>query len=405
MHRNPVFTRRALLTTISGTALLSGYLGQDYLLSQGSTQFRTQPCDSPSGSWPTTGGNTRRTHLAGADGSLPNQKAENERIELAHEDIASGGIASYPAIVDDTIFTTTKDGYALAQGGDNWTVELESTGTGTPSVTCGAVYLTDDAFTYALDRNSGDRIWKSDAASLTAPAVSNGTVFIGDFGSISAFNGRTGERLWRQSYSHSGTTYGIASTSEFVVTTVRSEGSGYVRCYTTNGSHQWSREVGPIFSMPAISGETTIIGGQDGTLRAIRTATGEEMWQTKIGREIETGFAVDEGTVFVPGGADGNVYAIDSTTGDIDWTQSVGISSAGPALVGDTLAVIGDEVPLNGDRSRSTGVAVLDSRTGEIDFAFDIPGADGSLIEASGSLAVGQGTLYYLFQGDIFKIE
>lgn len=398
-------TRRSVLATVGSTVLFSGCTAQSKFTGQHTKESESPTCDSWRGTWFSATGNTQGTHVAGAGAALPKSGARNSKVTIEQAKKDANSVASYPAIANETIFATLTSGRAFAQGEQNWITKLESEGTGTPTVTCDGVYLTDDAYTYALNYTNGERIWKADEASLTSPVITGDRVIVGGFGSISAFDKRSGERLWRQFYPQSETTYGIASTDSFVVTTAKSTKGGYIHCYTTEGTHQWSQKVGPRFSMPAISNEKVFVGDHTGDIHAFHLSSGDYVWKTRVGREIETGFAVNDGTVFVPGGADGNVHAVDSTTGNIKWKTSVGISPTGPALVDDQLAVTGDDIDELQSEDSDVGIAILDCKTGDVNRTFDTPGASNSLIDARGALAVGKRSLYYKFNTYIYSIK
>ena len=405
MTGNSACTRRSVVATVGSTVLLSGGTAQSKFTGQHTKESESIACNSWRGTWFTATGNTQGTHVAGEGATLPKSDAQSSKIAIEQAKKDTNSVASYPAIANETIFATLTSGRAFAHGEQNWITELESEGTGTPTVTCDAVYLTDDAYTYSLDYSNGKRIWKADEASLTSPVITGDRVIVGGFGSISAFDKRSGEQLWRQFYPHSETTYGIASAGGFVVTTTKSTEEGYIHCYTTEGTHQWSQKVGPLFSTPAISNEKVFVGDHTGDIHALRLSSGEYVWENRVGREIETGFAVKDGTVFVPGGADGNVHAVDSATGDIKWKTPIGISPTGPALVDDQLAVTGDDIDELQSEDSDVGIAILDCKTGDVNKTFDTPGASNSLVDARGALAVGVESLYYKFNSSIYSIK
>lgn len=69
---------------------------------------------------------------------------------------------------------------------------------------------------------------------------------------------------------------------------------------------------------PVSQGGTTFLGGSDGSILAIETASGEEQWRSFTGGAIQYPPALEGDRCFV-GSGDGWVYAFDATTGDQVW--------------------------------------------------------------------------------------
>ena len=73
-----------------------------------------------------------------------------------------------------------------------------------------------------------------------------------------------------------------------------------------------------IVTAPVTAGGTTFVGGSDGIVRAVDTATGISRWRAFTGGAIRMAPTVWQGRVFV-GSGDGWVYSFAAETGDLLW--------------------------------------------------------------------------------------
>ena len=98
---------------------------------------------------------------------------------------------------------------------------------------------------------------------------------------------------------------------------------------------QWTFQAGgPLATSASIVGTTAYIGAWDGYEYAINTTTGQQIWKTNLGTNVDAGCnpsvlgitsaaAVVNGVVYV-GGGDDYWYALNATTGAVLWKVFTG---------------------------------------------------------------------------------
>ena len=219
-----------------------------------------------------------------------------------------------------------------------------------PAVWNGVVYFgSGDGNVYALDANTGTAKWKFATGNVVhaSPAIADGVVFIGSWDSFFyALDAATGKEKWRFKTGEDTKTYnqvGIQSSAAVA------DGTVYFGCRDSNfyaldaasGKQKWvfnnkgswvitspavhagkvyfstsdsgmfysfdaksgvqitsAKYVWPMFSSPAISGNTLYIGSHEGKLLAIDLATQKLAWtfQTDGSRQNGPGLTKEDGT-------------------------------------------------------------------------------------------------------------
>ncbi|ELZ39678.1 serine/threonine protein kinase [Halorubrum californiense DSM 19288] len=135
----------------------------------------------------------------------------------------------------------------------------------------------------------------------------------------------------------------------------------------------------PVASSPLVVDGTVYVGGDDGSLRALRADTGAEVWRYRTDSRIRSSPAVAGDTVVV-GGTDQSVHAVDVDTGEPRWTYDTGFWVLSSPAVADGTVYVGSD---------DFSVYALDGADGQLLWEFR---ADG---EASASSpAVVDGTVY-----------
>ena len=146
-----------------------------------------------------------------------------------------------------------------------------------------------------------------------------------------------------------------------------------------------------VASSPAVVDGTVYVGGDDGSLRALRADTGAQVWRYRTDSRIRSSPAVAGDTVVV-GGTDQSVHAVDADTGDPRWTYDTGFwVLSSPAVAAGTVYVGSDDF----------SVYALDGGDGELLWEFR---ADG---EASASSpAVVDDTVYAACDdGNVYALD
>jgi outer membrane protein assembly factor BamB len=169
-----------------------------------------------------------------------------------------------------------------------------------PAVVNGIVYFPDDGNLYALNANTGSKLWSHSVGTIdSSPAVAEGVVYIGSYSSkeVSAFNASTGAKLW--SYK----TGGAVESSPTVVSGVVYFASDDGNLYALNGStgaKLWSHGIGgPTESSPAVADGVVYIGSYDHNVYALDASTGAELWSYATGGQVASSPAVVNGVVYL----------------------------------------------------------------------------------------------------------
>ena len=177
-------------------------------------------------------------------------------------------------------------------GGVQWRFRASGSIHGSPVIAGGVVYVgSSDGKLYALDARTGDVRWARalGAPVDSTPAVANGVVF---------------------AQSHAGRVVALRAASGVTV---------WERAGRADAPLPWGHESGDCYtSSPAIAGDSVLIGGGDGALRALDAQTGRERWHLMTRGRVRATPAVHAGRVFVAS-FDGDVYAADLATGKPAW--------------------------------------------------------------------------------------
>lgn len=261
------------------------------------------------------------------------------------------------------------------------------------AITADSVYVGGKALT-ARDLESGEQQWsyspdepdrydddEGETSDFGDPAVANGTVYaplgwgvadaIPQWDVIAAVDAETGEEQWWFDAD------GYFEYSDPVVTgdtvyTVGQAESGDGRALFavgTDGSLRWQETLTDAASVPAVADGMVYVATADGAL-ALDAATGEEVWQTSLGRDDNTDRAVvaDGRCYVVRLDEDGPMLvALDAATGEERWRTEW--SADGPYPVVGAADADRVYVHLNGEGSPD--VAALDATSGEVDWEFD----------------------------------
>lgn len=106
---------------------------------------------------------------------------------------------------------------------------------------------------------------------------------------------------------------------------------------TESGERAWLVQVGgSVVTSPAVAGGRVYVTGGDGVVRALAAGTGEEHWSVALDRGSEASPTIADGTVYV-GSNDGQIQALTTEKGEERWATTVGRGVTGaPAVVDGT---------------------------------------------------------------------
>lgn len=197
---------------------------------------------------------------------------------------------------------------------------------------------------YALNAASGEMIWERQVGSISSrPVVHRGRLYVGtDDGSMVCLETFDGKENWR--YSTRGPVLQPPVISDDLVL-FSNEADHVFALDRETGKFRWQykTETPEEFTLRghagvAMDGELVFAGFADGTLVALRAATGSVAWIKSLKGEAERFVDVDA-TPVVSGervfvaSSGGGAYALDKTTGRIHWRLR--LPAAGPIAADD----------------------------------------------------------------------
>lgn len=267
-----------------------------------------------------------------------------------------------PAVVDNTIYTSSKNGYVTATdrttGKTLWRINTHTPISAGPAATHHLVIVgTRAGDVVALQAMNGAVAWKAHVSSeiLAPPVVNQNIALIKTIdGKLSALSVYDGYQLWQ--YQQTEPTLILRGASAPVI----SNGSvitgfangNLVKLSSRNGHLIWSQPVAvsdgifaiermiDIDATPVVFGNRIYAVTYQGQIAAIEPSSGRVIWKHDL--SSYTGMAVDNVHVYVTD-AKGDVWAFNKNNGTLDWKQSQLEARvlSGPALQGNYL-VVGD---------------------------------------------------------------
>ena len=226
-----------------------------------------------------------------------------------------------------------------------WTFKTAAPVRSTVVTVGNALYFgSNDGWFYALNKQNGKLIWKTDCGSAlsSSPAFSNGLIYVlSQQQNMIALDAKTGKIAWKKKIGD-------------------------------DKPYDWGFDY--YFSSPTINGDTLFIASADGKMLAIHKKNGNGLWSFHAKHFFRTSPALATGWIYI-GDCLGNFYALESSTGKLKWT----FNTVGSPLDNDTIgfdrrailssAVIeGDNVVVGG---RDGYLYNISRFTGELKWKFD----------------------------------
>jgi len=351
-------SRRALLSAIGTAASVgtAGCVSQIRRELAGYTPIEG-PCDDPTGTWPTAGGDPGRTGRTATVPPAPDATAVDLLASICDNDGQQQHALSLPVVADGTAYIPVSGGLAAVDldapmNGPMWSQGLEDGITAVPVLACGAVFAPGMNQLAALDQTSGERSWRTDAGShhrndATVAALDD-TIYVAG-GGLAAVDIHTGTV---QELEGAGET--LALDDDGIYTTRSDSG---IFAYDLNGEERWHISSKEVRGSASVLDGTVWVADYHGTAYAIDARTGEVYWSHSLPgvNKIDAGLAVAGDEVFVPAGTGTTSVALDAATGEIRWAVDTGIVTGRP-VVGDDWVAFG---------RTNDGVSVYDRSTGE----------------------------------------
>ena len=255
------------------------------------------------------------------------------------------------AVSDGSLVALEADG-----SGPAWTFSTSEEPASSPVVYGGLVYWRTEGTLHAIRGEHGDGCWSAPtSASTRGPPVANdglvvttarsgavsvvtaeygqtirsfrpphrpssATLADGDLyvtsleGGIGAYDATAGTERWRFAPNCAMFAPPVVDSDAVYVSTV--DDGGVCALDRETGEPRWSHRVGAsVWTRPLVSADTVFVGGDTGTLVAIRTADGVELWTTVLPERITAEPVLVGDTLYV--GCTDGMYALHPETGTI----------------------------------------------------------------------------------------
>ncbi len=224
------------------------------------------------------------------------------RVGSAYDNL--GGHVTSPVVAQGLVLVgASRSLYALdAETGRRvWTFEAQAPVASSAAVGGDTVYFADFTRLYAVDLKTGEKRWDFEHGTVTlffAPVIAGDEVIITSYDTAYALNRHTGELLWTRTIESEGIIPSAASGDHVYVKSVN-------RLYALDqatGEIVWSYGVGDFVSLPAVAGEQIYVvtrAGGSGQLRALRKSDGQEIWSAEEERLAPTAPVIAGGRVYV----------------------------------------------------------------------------------------------------------
>ncbi|MFH2009010.1 MAG: PQQ-binding-like beta-propeller repeat protein [bacterium] len=171
-----------------------------------------------------------------------------------------------------------------------------------------------------------------------SPAIHGNTAFIGDWeGGLGAVDIPTGKVHWRVDLADQPIRGSVAIGPKGLY--VGSNNGSLYAVRRATGKQLWrQRTGGPIFSTAAVADGVVTVGSYDGHVYAFDAASGARKWKTRLDGQVWASPLVIAGTIVVPSYArkpKGHLYGLDAKTGAVKWKLALpGGSRSSPAAAG-----------------------------------------------------------------------
>lgn len=202
-------------------------------------------------------------------------------------------IFSEPLIAGEKVIIAGLNGeltsYALADGSQEWRVNLAGQNHATPAFADGRIVVGDDLGTIHCISLNGAACWqlKTEKAIAAPPAISDSIVYIGSTDeSFYAIGLADGKEKWK--FKSGGKIYnGAAIAQEYVLF---GSTDHHVYCLEkVSGAQVWSFEtMSVIGTAPVVAGETVYICSLDKNIYALDLKTGKKLWEYQAKGRIRT---------------------------------------------------------------------------------------------------------------------
>jgi outer membrane protein assembly factor BamB len=392
LMRNPLLNS-CLFLGLGGLAIALVLRGSVPALAQSAA---TQPASAPaavafvpSGEWPAFHGGGPLRGVAAA--IAPKPLALRWTYKTDEQETAS--IEGSAAIAGGVVYVGDSKGVLhavdLATGKAKWTYKATDAIEAAPLVCDGKVLLGDlGGIFHCVSAADGKKLWTFDTDSTIHSSANvagegkNARVIFGDDGSnVICLNVADGSKAWEQATGDRvngapaigfGDTF-VSGCDAHLHAMKLTDGSeqfsadvgaicpgspailddriiigtdgGRVVCFSSEGKQLWEFQgIGDnamVYSSPAVADGTVVVGARDRKVHALDLATGKQKWEFATHGDVDSSPAISGSRVFV-GSRDKNLYVLDLKTGEPVGEFTAGRAIAGSPAVGEGVVVIGD---------------------------------------------------------------
>jgi eukaryotic-like serine/threonine-protein kinase len=278
-------------------------------------------------------------------GSLPEAEAMPDPFDFYLSSPTLSGGAVYFGSGDGNVYSLDSESGKL-----NWKFQSGDVVHASPAISHGTLYIGSwDSYFYALDAATGKEKWRfktgedadmhNQVGIQSSAAVADGIVYFGCRDSnFYALDAATGEKKW--AFNNKGS-WVITSPAIF-------DGRVYFGTSDTKLFYGFESKAGgepllslkftwPIFSSPAIAGDTVYFGSHDGILRAIDLKTGKVAWSFKTdgANQNLAGLSKPDGTTNYEIVFTEDFY--DNMVGGVAKLFATGAILSSPVIAGDSI--------------------------------------------------------------------
>jgi outer membrane protein assembly factor BamB len=258
---------------------------------------------------------------------------------------------SSPCVHDGVVYVgdlgATLHAVDAATGRTRWTFRAEDEIKSSPNWAENRIYFGSyDQHLYCLSASNATLVWKykTEGPVHCTPAIDKGRVYIsGCDENFRAIDAVTGKQLFMLPLgSYTGASAAVRDDHAYVGTF----GNQILAIDLKRRVVQWTYEHPtrnfPFYSSAALTADYVVEGGRDKLVHCLKRSTGAEVWTFSTGARVESSPLIIGNRIFV-GSNDGNLYELDLATGKKIWEFVAGAPlSASPAAAQGAL-VIGSE--------------------------------------------------------------
>jgi outer membrane protein assembly factor BamB len=190
-------------------------------------------------------------------------------------------------------------------------------------------YLGEAGYQTGRDRATGPEpplqlLWEHN---IDAPPL-GGVLFAGSLAlqlttspSLHAFDRQTGARLGKRGYDEMACGPGVLAGELFLLGELGDKAG--LRALDRRTLEERWRHAGTYCQAPAVRGDTLLVVGEQGAIRALHTADGSLLWRAELGDRVRVGPALGVDRVFA-GTIKGDLVALALADGAEHWRQALG---------------------------------------------------------------------------------